>query len=187
MKQLIHLGLHSHLGLYGAVLLALLSNPALLQAQTSVPEGIIKLDGRNAPALKLEDLDGNSYDISQSRGKWVFVHFWAAWCGPCRREMPTVQRMAAQLAKLPIDIVLVNTAESDDVVFGFLGLVAPDMPTLMDRDGLVTERWQPRGLPASFIVSPEGTLEYIALGGRQWDTPMLLAFISELTKRKAAK
>lgn len=151
-------------------------------AEINTPEGIIKLDGRAAPELILKDVDGNSYDIRQSRGKWIFVHFWAAWCGPCRREMPTVQRMTELLKDDSIDIVLVNTAENDDVVFNFMGVVAPDLSTLMDRDGLVTERWQPRGLPASFFVSPEGTLEYIALGGRQWDKPKFLNFVKEVIK-----
>lgn len=151
-------------------------------AEINTPEGIIKLDGRTAPELILKDVDGNSYDIRQSRGKWIFVHFWAAWCGPCRREMPTVQRMTELLKDDSIDIVLVNTAENDDVVFNFMGVVAPDLSTLMDRDGLVTERWQPRGLPASFFVSPEGTLEYIALGGRQWDKPKFLNFVKEVIK-----
>ncbi len=158
--------------------------PGLLSAEIKIPEGIIKLDGRAAPELKLEDVDGNPYDISQSRGKWVFVHFWAAWCGPCRREMPTVQRMAAQLKDRAIDVVLVNTAETEDEVFNFMGVVAPEMPTLMDRDGLVTERWQPRGLPASFFVSPRGTLEYIALGGRAWDKPKFLNFVKQLIEAK---
>ena len=149
-------------------------------ASDSVPEGIIKLDGRKAPELKLKDMDGNEYNIEQSRGKWAFVHFWAAWCGPCRREMPTVQRMSEAIQDTPIDIVLVNTAENDDTVFSFLSIVAPDLATLMDRDGLVTERWQPRGLPATFMVSPKGTLEYIALGGRTWDNKKYLDFIRQL-------
>jgi len=166
------------------ICLALVFNPALLAAEIKAPDGIIKLDGRTAPELKLEDVDGNPYDIKQSRGKWVFVHFWAAWCGPCRREMPTVQRMTEQLKDSAIDIVLVNTAETDDIVFNFLGVVAPDMSTLMDRDGLVTERWQPRGLPASFFVSPKGTLEYIALGGREWDKPKYLNFVKQLIESK---
>lgn len=169
------------------VMLVLLFIPGLILAEMSVPDGIIKLDGSDAPPLKLNDVDGNTYNIEQSRGKWVFVHFWAAWCGPCRREMPTVQSMAEQLTDSPIDIVLVNTAENDDVVFNFLGVVAPDMSTLMDRDGLVTERWQPRGLPASFFVSPEGKLEYIALGGRQWDKPKFLNFVKQLIENKTGK
>jgi thiol-disulfide isomerase/thioredoxin len=174
MKQLLHTG----------VILLLLTAPFTGFADISTPEGIIKLDGRDAPELKLEDVDGNPYSITQSRGKWVFVHFWAAWCGPCRREMPTVQRMVQQLADRPIDIILVNTAENDDTVFNFLGVVAPELSTLMDRDGLVTERWQPRGLPASFFVSPEGKLEYIALGGREWDKPKYLDFVNALLDLK---
>lgn len=149
-------------------------------AAVDKPEGIIKLDGRPAPPLQLMDMDGNRYNIKQSRGKWVFVHFWAAWCGPCRREMPTVQRMSQQIGDIPLDIVLINTAENDDTVFSFLSIVAPDMTSLMDRDGVVTERWQPRGLPATFMVSPKGTLEYIALGGRTWDKPRYLSFIKQL-------
>lgn len=174
MKQLIQYG----------IILGLLTAPVSGMAESGIPEGIIKLGGSAAPALELEDIDGNPYNISQSRGNWVFVHFWAAWCGPCRREMPTVQRMVQQLTDSPIDIVLVNTAESDDVVFNFLGVVAPELPTLMDRDGLVTERWQPRGLPASFFVNPEGKLEYIALGGREWDKPKYLDFVKALLNRK---
>ena len=164
------------------ILIVFILFPVLVAAEITAPDGIIKLDGRPAPELNLKDVDGNSYNIKQSRGKWVFVHFWAAWCGPCRREMPTVQRMTEKLKDTAIDIVLVNTAETDDEVFNFLGVVAPDMSTLMDRDGLVTERWQPRGLPASFFVSPEGTLEYIALGGREWDKSRFLNFVTQVVE-----
>lgn len=144
---------------------------------TPLPKGVMALDGRPAPALKLENLDGAAFDLSALRGHWVFVHFWASWCGPCRREMPTIQRMATLLSETPLRIVLVNTAETEDQVFSFLGIVAPDLDTLMDGDGLVTERWQPRGLPASFLVDPQGRLQYLALGGRAWDEAAYVNFL----------
>lgn len=161
--------------IFGISLLAL---PA--QGDEPIPKGIIKLNGAKAPELNLKDMDGEAYDIRQSKGKWAFIHFWAAWCGPCRREMPTVQKMHELLSETPIDIVLINTAEDDDTVFSFLSAVAPNLNSLMDRDGKVTENWQPRGLPATFLVSPRGTLEYIALGGRTWDKPEFLNFIKRL-------
>ncbi len=145
-----------------------------------LPQGLIALDGRAAPALTLSDMDGRSFDLKDSRGHWVFVHFWASWCGPCRREMPTIQRLAAAMENTALEIVLVNTAETDDEVFTFLGIVAPDLESLMDRDGLVTERWQPRGLPSSFLVDPAGRLRYVALGGRVWDSPDYVAFLRRL-------
>lgn len=155
-----------------------------VSAEIAIPKGIIKLKGEAAPPLQLQNMDGESYDIKQSKGKWAFIHFWAAWCGPCKREMPTVQKMHELLGDTPIDIVLINTAEDDDTVFSFLSTVAPNLNSLMDRDGTVTEQWQPRGLPATFLVSPRGTMEFIALGGRTWDKPEFLNFIKQLAKQK---
>lgn len=145
------------------------------------PAGLVSLDGRVAPALILSDMDSNKTDLKTLRGQWVLVHFWATWCGPCRREMPTLQSMQQQLKNMPIQLVLVNTAETDDEVFTFLPTVAPELNTLMDRDGLVTDLWKPRGLPSSFIVDPEGKLRYLALGGRDWAAPAYIAFLKSLT------
>ena len=152
-------------------------------AQT-LPRGIITVDGREAPPLVLNDINGDSVDLSQFRGKWVFAHFWASWCGPCRREMPTIQAIDSEFKGSGLVIVLINTAEDEHTVFDFLGTVAPDMNTLLDSDGLATEQWQPRGLPSTYFVDPEGKLRYIALGGRPWDKGEYLGFLKGLIKKE---
>lgn len=152
-------------------------------AQVERPVGIIPHDATPAPALRLSDMDGQEYDLGASRGRWVFVHFWATWCVPCRYEIPAIQRMAERLQGTPLEIVLVNTAETEDQVFSFLGAVAPDLlGTLMDRDGAVTARWQPRGLPTTFLVDPDGIVRFVALGDRPWDTEPYLEFLEGLTR-----
>jgi thiol-disulfide isomerase/thioredoxin len=148
-------------------------------SKNSLPRGIIKQDGRDAPPLVLKNLDGDVYDISSSKGKWVFVHFWATWCGPCRKEIPTIQDVVSKFDNTRLDIVIINTAESEDTVFNFLGLLAPDINPLMDEDGLVTEKWQPRGLPATYFVDPQGKIRYLALGGRPWNKAEYLAFLNQ--------
>jgi thiol-disulfide isomerase/thioredoxin len=160
--------------------LCLLLFSAYSAASENLPKGIMKLDGRAAPALLLDDMDGEPWDIGEARGRWVFVHFWAAWCGPCRREMPTIQAIYPQFDAGELEIVIINTAESEDTVFEFLAAVAPDLNPLMDKDGLVTEQWQPRGLPATFLVDPAGRLRYLALGGRPWDAPEYMRFLKRL-------
>jgi thiol-disulfide isomerase/thioredoxin len=171
-----------------ASLLFLLSTQAIAEstakppATSELPRGIIPVDGRDAPDLILNDINGETYDISKHRGKWIFMHFWASWCGPCRREMPTIQAISSEFKDSGLSIVLVNTSEDEDTVFDFLGTVAPDMNTLLDSDGTVTERWQPRGLPSTWFVDPEGKLRYIALGGRPWDKGEYLGFLKGLIK-----
>ncbi|MGB5180508.1 MAG: TlpA disulfide reductase family protein [Gammaproteobacteria bacterium] len=160
--------------------LLLVSLPSL--AADTLPKGVLVLDGRAAPPLVLNNLDGERWDISESRGRWLFVHFWASWCGPCREEMPTIQAIFPKVDASQLEIVLVNTAESEDTVFSFLAEVAPDLTPLVDADGGVTERWQPRGLPATFFVDPEGRLRYLALGGRPWDTIDYLGFLQRLAR-----
>ncbi|MDH3326808.1 MAG: TlpA family protein disulfide reductase [Gammaproteobacteria bacterium] len=170
-----------------AFLLATLLSPLLASqayANEPLPKGIIKLNGKIAPPLILNDMDEKRFDLTKSRGHWVFVHFWATWCGPCRREMPTIQSMSEKFGNNPQktapEIVLINTAESEDTVFNFLGIVAPDLNSLLDTDGLVTEVWQPRGLPATFFVSPDGKLRYLALGDRDWNHAEYIKFLESL-------
>jgi len=161
----------------GFMSLLLLSSATL--AVEILPPGIIHLDGRPAHPLKLNDMDGNPFDIKNHKGKWVFVHFWATWCGPCRKEIPTIQAIIKRYENTNLKFAIVNTAESEDLIFSFLGIAGPDIIPLMDNDGLVTEKWQPRGLPATFFVDPKGELRYLALGGRPWDQEEYKIFLDD--------
>ena len=149
---------------------------------TALPKGLIQLEPYPAPAMELQDLDEEPYNLKEDNGAWVFVHFWASWCGPCRKEMPAIQNMANILQPEGLKIVMINTAEDEDTVFSFLSAHAPTVRPLMDRDGQITEIWQPRGLPATYLVDPAGRVRYQALGGRAWDTLPFLTFLRGLMK-----
>lgn len=154
-----------------------------VSALNKLPQGVIKQDGRAASTFKLKDIDGELYNFESSKGKWVFVHFWATWCGPCRREIPAIQAITKKFENSKgLDIVIINTAESEDTVFSFLGLLAPDINPLMDDDGLVTKKWQPRGLPTTYFVDPKGKVRYMALGGRHWNKNEYYEFLKMLEK-----
>ena len=110
------------------------------------PKGIRHYEIGKAPGFSVTDMDGEPFTLESTRGKWVFLHFWASWCGPCRKEMPAIQRMASTFDNDKFEIVLINTAENEDTIFSFLGEIGMDMNSLMDVDGLVTEKYKPRGL-----------------------------------------
>lgn len=148
------------------------------------PSGILKLTPYPAPKVQVNDIDGLSFNLEEANGHWVFVHFWASWCGPCRKEMPAIQKMWRILENEGLKIALINTAEDEDTIFNFLGIYAPDIRALMDSDGQVTEKWKPRGLPATYLVDPNGKVRYQALGGRPWNTEIFLKFIRTLIKQE---
>ncbi|VAW91476.1 hypothetical protein MNBD_GAMMA23-1020 [hydrothermal vent metagenome] len=168
-------------------LLILCYLPVTAMAKDSLPEppkGILKLAPYSAPAIELKDIDGVAFNLSETKKHWVFVHFWASWCGPCRKEMPAIQKMWNILEKEGLKMALINTSEDEDTVFNFIGIYAPNIRALMDRDGQITEKWRPRGLPATYLVDPNGQVRYQALGGRPWETKVYLKFLRRLLKQK---
>jgi thiol-disulfide isomerase/thioredoxin len=146
------------------------------------PFGIRHYDTGPAKNFVLKDIDGERFEFSETRGRWVFLHFWASWCGPCRLEMPAIQQLANTFPEDKLAIVMINTAENEDTIFEFLASINVDIPSLMDIDGEVTEMWQPRGLPTTILIDPDGNVKYQAIGGREWNNPVYIDFIRTLTR-----
>lgn len=143
------------------------------------PFGIRHYDVGMAPNFSLQDIDDETFELKSAQGHWVFLHFWASWCGPCKEEMPTIQRLANSMQD-DLEIVMINTAEDEDAVFEFLAAINVELNSLLDKDGQVTEVWKPRGLPTSFLINPKGEVKYQAIGGREWDKPEYIQFIKQL-------
>ncbi len=107
--------------------------------EIKVPFGIRHYDVGVAPNFILNDIDGEKFELNKARGNWIFLHFWASWCGPCREEMPAVQKLADLIQDEKFQIVMINTAEDEDTVFEFLSTINVELNSLMDLDGQVTE------------------------------------------------
>jgi thiol-disulfide isomerase/thioredoxin len=146
------------------------------------PFGIRDYEIGLAPDFTLHDVGGEKFELEETRGRWVFLHFWASWCGPCREEMPAIQKLADALKSEKFQIVMINTAEDEDTIFEFLAAIDVELNSLMDIDGMVTEAWKPRGLPTTFLISPKGQIRYQAIGGRDWGNTEYIDFIKHLTK-----
>ncbi|MGV6825510.1 MAG: TlpA family protein disulfide reductase [bacterium] len=153
-----------------------------VSAATNLPVGIRVHDIGIAPDFTIETMDGEPFSFSETRGSWVFLHFWASWCGPCREEMPEIQKLMEKIPPGKLQYVLVNTAEDEDTVFSFFGEIGLDFDSLIDTDGLATEQYKPRGLPTTILVDPSGTVRYQAIGGRKWSQPVYVEFLNKLTE-----
>ena len=132
------------------------------------------------PPLQLLDLDGRTQDLAQLRGRVVLVNFWASWCPPCVREMPSMQRLKEKLAGRPFTILAVNMAEPDKDVRAFLAKMNVDFPVPMDRDGAVLKRWKVFVFPTSFVLDVEGNIRLGVFGEVEWDSPEVMEKIVAL-------
>jgi thiol-disulfide isomerase/thioredoxin len=174
---------------YGSLILffsVLMAGPA--QAQTVLPDLSHHLTQVAEPQLAknftFKDLDGKTRTLSDYRGKVVLVNFWATWCPPCRREMPSLERLNQKLQGEPFIILAVDQWESYDLVFAFTGQLDPQptFPILFDSKSQASKQWDVKGLPASFIVDKKGRVVYRAMGGREFDHPEIEQLIRNLLK-----
>lgn len=136
------------------------------------------------PPLRLTDLDGKVHDLADYKGKAVLVNFWASWCPPCVKEMPSMQRLKEKMAGKPFVILAVNMAEPENEVRDFLATkVEVDFPILMDRDGAALKAWKVFVFPTSFVVGPDGKIRYGLYGEFEWDTEESIRVIDGLLQR----
>jgi thiol-disulfide isomerase/thioredoxin len=138
------------------------------------------------PALSLQDLGHKVHTLQDYRGQVVLVNFWASWCGPCVMEMPSLQRLQDAMAGKPFTLLAVNVEESSGTVWKFAAKVQIRFPLLLDREGQTAYDWGIDIYPTSFLVDPQGRVQYVAYGPRNWDDPEMIQAIEKLINQRQA-
>ncbi|HZH58437.1 MAG TPA: thiol-disulfide oxidoreductase ResA, partial [Metabacillus sp.] len=77
-------------------------------------------EGSKAPDFVLTDLEGNEHQLSDYKGKGVFLNFWGTWCKPCEREMPYMDNQYEYYKNQGVEVLAVNIAESNIAVQSFV-------------------------------------------------------------------
>jgi peroxiredoxin len=131
----------------------------------SVPvaeRGVVKV-GEEAPNFQLRDLAGNMVTLSQLRGKVVLLNFWATWCGPCRFEMPVLERLQKEFRKAGLVVFGVND-EEPGTALNYLKRNRITFKSLVDSEQKVSILYQVRAIPTVIIVDREGKIAFHGIG-----------------------
>ena len=127
-----------------------------------------ELVGKPAPIFKLKSIQGNVFGVGDHAGKVVVIDFWATWCGPCKKQMPALQKLERDSKYA--DTVVVLSVNTDDpapdrgqVVSNFLTQNGYTFDVLYDN-GPVSSQYRISRIPTIVVVSPSGVVTYADSG-----------------------
>jgi len=114
--------------------------------------------GQILPPLSLEGLDGSPVKISPS-GKIIVLNFWATWCKAYREEMPGIEKFYQQNQK-KVEFYAINSQDSRGEIIDFMTRSQYTMTVLLDKDGIVGEKFQVTAIPTTIIINKHGMIKY---------------------------
>jgi len=123
----------------------------------------------------VKSLDGTDFPIAEAKGKTVFLNFWATWCLPCRIEMPGIQKLYEHLKEKGIVFICISD-EENKIVSAFIRKKKYTFPVYTMK-GAPPQIYKTEGIPATFIISPEGKVVLKHVGSAKWDYPTVSEFI----------
>ena len=152
--------------------------PEVLQALATIagPQESPVTAGGSAPAFKLTGTDGRQVNLAGLAGKPAVINFWAAYCPPCRAEMPLLQRLVGQRAG--VQLVLVDEGDGAQAARDFLASVGVKQAALLDSSLSVGHAYGAIALPTTVFVAADGTIAARHIG--QLDEGVLAAQLTTL-------
>lgn len=140
-------------------LLGLLLAAWALVAPAAPPTGV-------APDFTLRTLDGRNLRLQEQRGRVVLVNFWATWCGPCRVEMPHLNRLHDKYRAAGLVLLGVNVDEDPRAAAGVAAKLGVQFPVLLDTDKAVSRLYDLNSMPSTVLIDRDGKVRYLHRGYR---------------------
>ena len=131
------------------------------------------------PPIRLQGIDRANAATADFRGKVLVLNVWATWCPPCRKEMPSLQRLHAKLDPARAEIIGLSVENDDHRVrewlrqskINFANYLDTGTPSARALLGITS-------YPQTFFISPDGRLIATIVGARDWDDPKWLGLIN---------
>jgi thiol-disulfide isomerase/thioredoxin len=121
-------------------------------------------EGSPAPDFSLATLGGDTFSLADHRGKVVALDFWATWCGPCVRGLPTVSAIMKEYEAKGVVFAAVNLSEEAEHVSGFMKDKGWAFTVPLDGDGEIATQFGVTGIPHSVLIDKKGVIRHVHIG-----------------------
>jgi thiol-disulfide isomerase/thioredoxin len=128
---------------------------AIVPARRTFADGQV---GQAAPALVVQELDGQTFDLAKLRGKVVIVNFWATWCPPCRQEMPALDAFYRRYHPQGLELIGLSADRPHDRSEVAKVMASFSYPAAMLDDATANDFGSPSALPITFVVDRQGVV-----------------------------
>ncbi len=134
------------------------------------------------PEVSFADGDGASRTLTEFRGRTVLLNLWATWCGPCRHEMPTLDRLQGKLGGTEFEVVAlsIDRAGVAPVRKFYAEVGVEKLAIFIDPSGKASRDLAALGLPTTLLIDPKGREVGRLVGPAEWDAPAMVLFLTRL-------
>jgi peroxiredoxin len=120
----------------------------------------------SAPDFTLRSVAGTNLRLQEQRGQVVLVNFWATWCGPCRQEMPHLNRIYDKYRASGFVLLGVNIDDDPRAAADLAAKLGLRFPVLLDTDKQVSRAYDMSAMPATLLIDRDGRVRHIHRGYR---------------------
>ena len=117
-----------------------------------------------APDFTLHSMEGPNLRLQEQRGRVVMVNFWATWCGPCRQEMPHLNRLYEKYRASGFVLLGVNVDDDTRKAADVAGKLGVKFPVLLDTDKKVSRLYDLSTMPSTVLIDRDGKVRYVHRG-----------------------
>jgi len=122
------------------------------------------LAGKLAPGFRVKSLAGETFDSAGLKGKAVLLDFWATWCAPCRKEMPTVEKLHQEFKDKGLVVLGLNVGEERETVEKYLKTAKVNYPIALTADTDTVPAFQATAFPTYVVIDREGKIVAYQVG-----------------------
>jgi len=133
-----------------------------------------------APDFTLKSLAGPNLRLQEQRGDVVLINFWASWCGPCRQEMPILDRLHSRYQEAGFSVFGVNVEGKRKPAEKIANKTNVTFPVLIDEGQKVSELYDLEAMPTTVVVDRNGKVRYIHRGYKPGDEAKYIDVVKQL-------
>src|SRR5690349_15228723 len=157
---------------------------ALLLALIAAAPALAVAPAGPAPSFTLHSMAAKTISLDQFKGQLVMINFWARWCGPCREDMPILEKLHAKYKPVGFTMVGVNVEPASKLAVDWLKATPVTFPILFDTKSEVSKLYKVAGMPSTVIVDRKGNLRWLHRGYKAGDENEYLDQIRTLVREQ---